>query len=255
MNTLNFAIDHDGQKNCAFCRKEFSFPEIEWDGKDISYNPDTLWLDAVCSKKCFIDSENKKTREEFALKIDFILSRNGVQSNYIRCSFENFMPETRAHRRAVAFLTSSLPFQKKSSIILIGPSGTGKTHLAVATMRKYMLDTQTARAAFVSGPQLIAEIRRATLSEDEISSESVIQKYAANKLLVIDDIGVEKASDFVVQSWYRIIDGRYANNCPTIYTSNLEKAEIESRMNSRIASRLFAGTNIPIDGNDKRGSM
>jgi DNA replication protein DnaC len=254
MNTQIFALDHKGRKSCAFCRKEFTFPDLEWDGKDILFNPESLWLDSVCSRNCLLDAGKKRRREEFESRVEFYMAGGGVLNNYIHCSFDTFVPETPCQRRAIAFLTSGMPFQKKSSIMLFGPCGTGKTHLAVAAMRKYMLDLLTSSAAFVSGPQLIAEIRKATLSEEEMSSESVIQRYTTNKLLVIDDIGVEKASDFVLQSWYRIIDTRYSNSCPTIYTSNMDKAEIETRMNSRIASRLFAGTSIPLDGSDKRGS-
>ena len=251
MNKYNMHFEQSGKKKCIYCGRMFSFSDIHWDGKDIEYNNMTLWIDSICSKKCSINNKNKNLYEEMVFQIDSILYRNGVPKLYLESSFDNYRIETENQARAVEFL-KSMKLPMKRSILLYGNCGTGKTHLAVATMRNLILNTRGLHPLFISAPRLIGEIRRGTLGEIDLTEEEIIEKYTTNRLLVIDDIGVEKHSEFVAQCWYRIVDTRTSNSLPTIYTSNLDKTEIEQKMGPRIASRLFACTIIPIDGTDKR---
>lgn len=249
--TIDTGINLDGKKHCVFCKRPFSFPEITWDGENIEFNNMTLWIDSFCSQKCARSSIATSVAEEIKFNVESTLYRNGVPKMYLHCSFDNFKIETQNHVRATEHLKAvTLPFKK--SVLLFGNCGTGKTHLAIATMRKIIVDKKITSPMFISAPKLIGEIRRATLGEIEQNEEDIIEKYTTGRLLIIDDIGVEKHSEFVAQCWYRIIDARTSNNLPTIYTSNLTKAEIETKMGPRIASRLFACTIIPIDGTDKR---
>jgi DNA replication protein DnaC len=59
-------------------------------------------------------------------------------------------------------------------------------------------------------------------------------------------------SDWAKQIWYIIIDRRYSDMKPTIYTSNLSLGEIAEFYGDRIASRLSAGIVLTIDAKDYR---
>lgn len=248
---FNLQLDREGTKNCIHCAKAFTFADIIWDHKDIEYNSDTLWIDSICSKECALLIKKKHNDEERYLNIDATLNRNGVPRAYLHCTFENYRAETPHQRRALEHLKNlSLPL--KRSLFLNGPCGTGKTHLAVATMRRLTLQAKGTYPLYISAPKLISEIRSGTLGEIEFNAEEIINKYTAERFLIIDDIGVEKTSDFVTQCWYRIIDTRTSNSLPTLYTSNLSKDDLATQMGVRVASRLSACLIIPIDGNDKR---
>lgn len=247
----NFTINRSGTKKCIYCSKDFSFDNIVWDGADIEYNNDTLWIDSLCSKKCSLDQKQKEQFEERCLNIESFLYKNGVPAIYLHCSFENYRKETSNQSRAVDYL-KQLKLPLKKPILLFGKCGTGKTHLAIATMRNLFLTNPLSSPLFISAPKLIGEIRQGTLGEIDFTEEEIIDKYTTKRFLVIDDIGVEKFSEFVAQCWYRIVDTRVSNGLPTLYTSNLNKQEIADRLGPRIASRLFSSYLIPIDGTDKR---
>lgn len=250
--SLKSDFDHSGLKKCAGCNKLFKFSDIQWDGKDIEYNSETLWIDSFCSRSCVFALKKRADMETRMANIENLLWKNGVPEIYLKCSFDNYKPETNNHLRAVDFLKAiTLPLKK--SILLLGPCGTGKTHLAVATMRRLLVGTPGSNPYFISAPKLIGEIRAGTVGESESTEEEVIAKYTTNRFLVIDDIGVEKPSAFVAQCWYRIVDARTSNGMPTMFTSNLERKDITEQMGPRVASRLFGCTTIPIDGTDKRG--
>jgi len=154
-------------------------------------------------------------------------------------------------------------------LFLHGGAGTGKTHLAVAIIREtvvtpratLMFDVSThawlvkkqKSPWFVSVPDLLMKIR-STFRQDSVESEEqVIDLLSAPKMLVLDDLGAEKTTDWSLQTLYTIIDRRYREVCPTIVTSNLDPQALSDKIGDRITSRLVGMCKvIALKGSDRR---
>jgi DNA replication protein DnaC len=81
----------------------------------------------------------------------------------------------------------------------------------------------------------------------------VVDKYSRCPLLVLDDLGVEKTTDWALQTLYVILNNRYTNYRQTIITSNLTLEEIGNKLGDRIASRIAGMCSIiQMKGKDKR---
>ena len=73
------------------------------------------------------------------------------------------------------------------------------------------------------------------------------------RLLVIDDVGAEKASEWTQERLYSVIDHRYANCLPLIVTSNLPPAKLAEQTGDRAASRLAEMCKVvAMTGTDRR---
>jgi len=138
--------------------------------------------------------------------------------------------------------------RKQQSILLNGSVGSGKTHLAVAIIR-YLAESDIRQARFVNSTGLFIELRSAVQAGSE---REVLNKYCKNQIVVFDDIGSEKITDYVQASWYHIIDKRYAERLPTIYTTNMALGDIAEYYDDRIASRLASGISIKFNSEDRR---
>lgn len=165
------------------------------------------------------------------------LRNAGIPRRFYGVNIDDIAPEIRGLCEGV------------EGLFLHGSAGTGKTHLAVALLKYRGLD----RGSFTTVPGLLLEIRGSFRDHSEQSEESIINYYSAAKPLVMDDLGVEKASEFAMQTLYLIIDNRYANLNPPIITSNLSLGEIANKVGDRIASRIAEMCKvIELKGKDRR---
>ena len=81
----------------------------------------------------------------------------------------------------------------------------------------------------------------------------MLKKYANVGLLVLDDLGAEKTSDWSRQVFYLLLDRRYREMKQTIITTNLSLEQIAETFDDRVASRLCEmGVTIELKGKDKR---
>ncbi len=172
----------------------------------------------------------------------------------------SFAFDTEAMSRKAAGAKAAL--MRGESVFLTGACGSGKTHMAVALMCEWCAEFLTttgdgmlyhSRGAplFTPAVELLGAIKRAW---DEGESEhAVVERYLKAPLLVIDDLGAEKASDWSRQVFYGIIDRRYRENTQVVITSNLDMERLMKTLDDRIASRLCEmGVTIDMGGIDYR---
>lgn len=157
------------------------------------------------------------------------------------------------------FLSSELSSNYNlKSLYLYGGCGVGKTYKAVSMLKSYLnnlSDSEFQNSAnypiFITVPELLLKIRSCiSLNQCE---EDIVEKYGDCMLLVLDDLGVEKTTEWALQTLYIILNRRSNNNLTTIITSNLSLEEIGNKIGDRIASRI-AGmcTIMHLKGKDRR---
>ena len=158
-----------------------------------------------------------------------------------------------------AAATHSLP-PRTWSLVLVGPTGTGKTYQAYGAIRRIVMAPAGVRVTWLTAnlPDLLAELR----PHSGTDAEAEYQKYARAGLLLVDDLGTAKDSAWVETTLYRLVNHRCLNLLPTIWTTNLPKQPseddrnppptLQSELSDRIFSRLAASRFVPIKGLDRR---
>lgn len=116
--------------------------------------------------------------------------------------------------------------------LLGGEYGTGKTHLAIAALLAY------GRGSFWKVPDLLRHIRRRAF-DDNVGEDVALEPYRfGSGLLVLDDMGVQKDSEWAGQTLYAILDSRYELGLPTIITTNVMPSKMDGRIWDRFAASL-----------------
>lgn len=142
---------------------------------------------------------------------------------------------------------------ESSSLLLVGGTGTGKTHQAymawkAATLGAYARNIRPVYRA-VNHPNLIAQTR--PLADG--SHVDNLRIYTTAGLLLLDDLGAEdKATEWSVTTLYRLVNHRWENNLPTIWTTNRAPEELEPLIGSRSLSRIWASRRVALTGHDWR---
>lgn len=145
------------------------------------------------------------------------------------------------------------------SLFVTGSFGTGKTHYAISAMKNYidnLPDTCFVKPfsklpSFITVPDLLLKIR--SVFSLQKCEDEIVDKYANVPLLVLDDLGAEKTTDFALQTLYIILNRRDNEQLQTIITSNLTLDEVKDRLGDRIASRVAGMCHIvKIAGKDRR---
>jgi DNA replication protein DnaC len=260
-------LNPEGVRECAACKRSFGFNDIRLDDgpqgdSAVSYPRDSLWAESVCSRTCLVRVlEAAKKKMELAEErrrvthIVDLLQKAGVPKEHLRFQLSSFDQSiTPSQKKLLQFVSKcAYPFAKP--VLVIGPAGTGKTHLAVALLREIILRGHCLNPLFITGIELMSQLRLANSAMSEVSPDEIIARCTQDRFVVFDDIGVEKATDYVLQSWYQIIDTRYSRGFSTLYTSNLTQPQCEEKFGSRLTSRLFSGKVFEIDGTDMRIAM
>ena len=183
-------------------------------------------------------------REEFIRRR---LAQAGIPRQYEHCDLSNFImyPNEKLLRAVtgVKKFAEAFPVVDKG-LFLIGPPGIGKSHLAVAAMKAAVLRTG-ARSLFYPVPELLKLIRSTYDRVARMAEMDVLKPVLEADLLVLDDLGAEKTSEWVDETLNLVVNTRYNERRPTIFTSNYEDEEqsergdtLVERVGGRVYSRL-----------------
>lgn len=169
---------------------------------------------------------------------------HNIGSRYQNCTLESYVAKTPGQVEAVNqcrdyFERFSTYAKAGRGLIFIGPPGTGKDHLLIATMKQIMERYLRCKIRYRDGLSMIAELRCCKFDEDEAAR--IVDIYAAPSLLCLSDPIPPKAEleDAELRAMYRIIDRRYREQLPTCATLNVaSRADLDLRMGPQSADRL-----------------
>lgn len=120
--------------------------------------------------------------------------------------------------------------------------GSGKTRL-VASIGNELFKREGIKVKFATSMDILQEIKKTWSNEgaDKLTESKLIEYLIETDVLIIDDFGMEKASSWVNEKFYQIINGRYLENKVTIYTANqpLEKNDYDERITNRIGEKSY----------------
>lgn len=134
------------------------------------------------------------------------------------------------------------------SLLIAGPTGVGKTYQAYGAVREAMRRRPTATWEATTFADFCAALRPG--GKDP---EGTLARYKAAGLLLVDDLGTAKSSEWVEETTYRLINHRYEAMLPSIFTTNLPIAQLRDGVGDRISSRLAEICDrVPLLGNDRR---
>ncbi|MFD7902941.1 ATP-binding protein [Kitasatospora sp. NPDC059747] len=120
------------------------------------------------------------------------------------------------------------------SLLMAGVVGAGKTHEAYGAVRGLVQAGIGVRWRATTAADLYAELRPSS----DTDAERVLAAYSRVPLLILDDLGAAKSSEFVEEQTYRLINRRYNHMLPTLITSNLPIKDLRTCLGDRVTSRL-----------------
>lgn len=135
-------------------------------------------------------------------------------------------------------------------LVLMGGTGSGKTHQAYGALAAIGNSGQPfVRWVAESAPDLHVRM----LPSSGVHLETEFNHVANAPLLLIDDLGAAKGSDWSESIIFRLVDRRYSRCLPTIYTTNIPIEQLKRVLGDRVNSRLAqTATKIKLDGIDRR---
>lgn len=144
--------------------------------------------------------------------------------------------------------------EKGGNLLLIGPTGTGKTHISTAIARE--LIHKGYNVIYDSTQNIISDFEADRFRSGYGREESRSDKYLDARLLIIDDLGTEFSNQFTLATIYNLLNTRQNKGLSTIISTNLSPDELARKYEDRIYSRIIgSGTKIlPFDGKDHRVS-
>lgn len=160
--------------------------------------------------------------------------------------------ETHPDRNAASLVRKwvDVGFSARRNLILSGPVGTGKSGLAVGAMFEIHM---RGYACMFETFSLILDQLRPRDDFDKAAKSENLASMIRKRLLVIDDLGTHKESEWTAEQLFDLINGRTSTTRPFIITTNWTTNEMAAALGDRLMSRLVESTDVvPVVGRDLR---
>lgn len=244
---------------CPHCGRELTAEWVEFPpALQRKYEKPGEWYYHPCTPEC----EQKNEQREWELmrrdsRVAILKERSGLSKRMKGFTFGNFKPyvspsAARATEKVESYLKS---WEENSAtgrgLYFCGDVGTGKTHLAVAVMNE-LISRKRVPALFVTVPELLDNMRGAYNDPGRDIDEWMAAVKNAD-LLLLDDLGAERANEWVRERIFVIVNHRYREELPTIFTSNIGPKDLANQLGERTASRIIGMSDwISLEGEDYR---
>ncbi len=180
-----------------------------------------------------------------------LIDSSGMEGRMLRASFESYEASTPAQAAVLAAcktFAESVELDGGRNLWLIGPPGTGKTHLGSAIV-SHLIRERGIPAAIYSAREIVRLLRATwgrNRDEDAETESEVIDRLGEIGLLVLDEVGVGFDKEAERTQILDVIDRRYKLGRPTVVLSNLHAKDVKPILGPRAFDRLRDGAEMHI---------
>jgi DNA replication protein DnaC len=208
----------------------------------------------TCSQEREEANRKEAQRKVLQERAEAHMRLSGLEGRFMDVTFDEFEATTAAQGKVLTACreyAQTVDFSGGVGLWLIGPPGTGKTHLGSAMVR-HVIQERDRQAMIYSGREIIRMLRATwgvkergrTWDGRAMSEEGVIDDLGRAALLVIDEIGVGFGTDSEHVQLFDVIDLRYKYRRPTVLLSNLPAKGLKDAMGDRAYDRLREGAQV-----------
>jgi DNA replication protein DnaC len=246
-------------KICPHCGRELSAEWVEFPpALQRKYGKPGEWYYHPCTPEC----EKKNDQREWEIsrrdaRVATLRERSGLSKRMKGYALDNFDHEvSKSTQKALAKVMDYIMNWGENQetgrgLYFCGDVGTGKTHLAVAVMNE-LITRKRVPSLFVTVPELLDNIR-GTYNDPGRNLDEWMDAVKNADLLLLDDLGSERPTEWVQERLIVIVNHRYREALPTIFTSNIGPKDLAAQLGERTASRIISMCDwISLEGDDYR---
>ncbi len=229
---------------CPYCNKK-----LGWKGLINPFDKNRIFswcsiMDCDCEEykknkelKRLREAEEKKKQEEaerklaYQRRIEKLFEQSNISKRGMRRTFESFnvnKENEKVYTMARKYADNWEKYKEEGTgLIFIGRYGTGKTHLAFAIANSLLI--QGIPVIYETFINLMEKLKE-SYNNEHLNYYEIIKLYCECDLLIIDDLGKERLSEWVLEKLFQIVNTRYENMLPIIITTNYTEKELVKRL-------------------------
>lgn len=176
------------------------------------------------------DIEKDKIRNVNLSKINKLFKNNNLGKRQLNSTFENYKITNKnktAYENVKKYVNKLIEGKTNKGLFITGAYGVGKTYLASCIANEIIKNEKS--VIFGTLIQLLDFIRD-SYSDSEVSDKDYLSLYSSVDLLIIDDLGKEKPTEWVLEKLFLIVNNRYNNYLPIIITTNYNRNQLRERL-------------------------
>lgn len=188
--------------------------------------------------ECLGIQNQPKTKKQAKIPLEF---KDCTINNFDISLYQDQVAAKIAKKSAAKFILNFIHFkqQGKGLYLYSKTKGSGKTRLA-CSIANALIQTQSIQVKFLRVLDLLDMIKDTYKKNSDLSEKEVVDGIKQCKVLILDDIGAEKPTEWVCGVFLSILDYRISNRLVTIFTSNIHKEKL--KLDDRIIDRLYKMT-------------
>lgn len=223
--------EKDGHIYCKTCNERI-------DGKPIPMLDKKLMIIRNACKCDRDRAEQEKLREK-QIEQDRLRKNCFISKNQIAYTFENVDEDTDKDiiKKAKNYVKHFEEMRKDNvGLLLYGNVGSGKTYIA-CSIANAIITEYSNTVKMRNFAQILNDLQKGGFNLDR---NEYIEQITSSTLLILDDFGIERNTEYALEQIYNVINARYLKARPTIITTNLNFKDIEKEQEDIMLGRIYS---------------